>query len=126
MSRRERVFDPILQNLRDQNAETTYKDQEKSQKIINMNLSRDKQLRFSQTFDILNHQSKLPGGDPDPDAPRKVMPASRTPWNIVSNLDTKKHYFGRVPIYEVPQPREGGKRTKAMKPSRDYNILNNR
>ena len=87
MSRDERDFDPVAGKFRDRERERQFKREERATALLQLQEGKEKQMSYTQTFDIVNHKSKLKqgrNGGPLPVA-RKPMPDSRSSYNIVSN-----------------------------------------
>lgn len=124
-SREERQYDPILQHYRDTSKETAARDLEATQRLVALNRARDKQLRYTQTYDIINHVPNTKELPQKP--PHKAPPDSRTNWNIISNLDFDVHHHskpGERPEVPVEPPKATNLATQITK--RDFDILSNK
>lgn len=87
----------------------------------------DKQLRYTQTFDIITHVPKInepPGARPK--QPKKAKPDTRQTHNIITNINFDRHHYakpGERP--EVNPPTERGPAGCTVK-GRDFNIISNK
>ncbi len=82
---KERKFDPILQQHRDPAAERQARETQSAHAVRRGNHARDQQLKYQQSFDIVNHRPLV--DDPTPRNPQRPSQSflSRTTYNIVSN-----------------------------------------
>ena len=60
-SREEREFAPIRQSFRDVGREGRLKVRETQDMTATLNRANEKRMKYSQTYDIINHTTKLPG-----------------------------------------------------------------
>ena len=144
---REEVEDhPILQTFRDAPRESAAKVNEDTQRIVNINKARDRQIATESRFDILTFADKR-AALPQPPAPGATdmlapfnslaeRPTFRHPldscyqYNIVSNLPLSEHHYtapAMRPKVKEELPNSGKPRLQHMAAlPRDFNILSNR
>lgn len=123
-AREEREFDPILQSLRDGGAEATRYSCEKEVQESNVANAKTKAGRYSQTFNIVNNESKLPLPEPH-FAARKLPPNTRLKYNILSNEGFDKHHFDHPDNRpEVPDQANGSTMKRASR--RDFSVISNK
>jgi hypothetical protein len=60
-SRKERIKDPVLGRFRDTSLESNAIQTEEQKLTQKLNAARDRQLNYSQTFNIVNHKSNCDG-----------------------------------------------------------------
>jgi hypothetical protein len=60
-SRKERIQDPVLCRYRDPDSESQVKRVEEKKLTEKLNAARDRQLNYSQTFNIVSHKSNCEG-----------------------------------------------------------------
>lgn len=126
-SREERQFDPILQFYRDPARDEMSRTRTQQETMYRLNRARDKQLRYTQTFDIITHVPKInepPGARPK--QLKKAKPDTRQTHNIITNINFDRHHYakpGERP--EVNPPTERGPAGCTVK-GRDFNIISNK
>jgi len=135
---RERAFDPLLQRLRDSDAEARHRLEEDRRRLQHINRAVDTQLLREQPCDIINHSSRLeplaPGQDPmlldnrqRRGQGKRCQPTQKLDYNVVSNLPFETHHW--APPGARPKQRERAFRQRSMPVHgvmRDHNILSNR
>lgn len=117
MSRDERDFDPVAGKFRDRERERQYKREERATALLQLQEGKEKQMSYTQTFDIVNHKSKLKQGRRDGPLPvaRKPMPDSRSSYNIVSNKGP------------LPEGQSEGRHHSHEDPNEvDFNVVSNK
>jgi hypothetical protein len=84
-----RVYNPILMKFNDPQVEQQKVQEETTMNIARMNIAKDKQLYYEQSFNLINNQSYMPESE------RKVrvrnQPTSRVTHNIVSMYPKEAH-----------------------------------
>jgi hypothetical protein len=122
---REREFDPVLGVFRDPGREASEAAKDREASIVASNKGKDKQLRVSQRFNIINHRSVV---DDDPLPPPKAVSQtyrSRVGYNIISNEPFSDHHFDapklRPPAETGDAPKAGKIEHASM--ARDYDII---
>lgn len=147
MSRKEREFDPVLQYWRDNKRvsqrsvvlpvhepdsltrhlslqEQNTRNMETTNLRQTLNRARDKQMRYTQTFDIITHVPKVEEPPAKPRAP--PAPSTRTQFNIISNLDFAHHHYTKPSERPPPAPGSSRKPPGVTVKGRDYNIISNK
>lgn len=147
MSRKEREFDPVLQYWRDNKRvsqrsvvlpvhepdsltrhlslqEQNTRNMETTNLRQTLNRARDKQMRYTQTFDIITHVPKVEEPPAKPRAP--PAPSTRTQFNIISNLDFAHHHYTKPSERPPPAPASSRKPPGVTVKGRDYNIISNK
>jgi len=132
----ERAFDPLLQRLRDNDAEAKRRQVEDRRRLEHINRAHDAQLLREHPCNIINHASKLeslaPGQDPvllDCRQRRKegkrCDPTRKLDYNVISNLPLETHHWS--PPGDRPKQRERVFRQRSVPilTVRDYNLLSN-
>ena len=150
-SREERQFDPILQYYRDPARETATRTRSMQQTTLKLNRARvslvasrqgvaakltscpvttlyqDKQLRYTQTYDIITHVPKL--DEPRatrPRVPKKAKPDTRQTHNIITNINFDKHHFNKPGERPDVRPPTERKPPGCTIKGRDFNIISNK
>lgn len=133
---RERAFDPLLQRLRDGDAEAKRQLEEDKRRLEHINRAHDAQLLREQPCDIINHSSRLealaPGQDPmlldsrqRRSQGKRCEPTERLDYNVLSNLPFETHHW--APPGDRPKQRERVHRQRSgpdgANARRDYNML---
>jgi len=131
---RERAFDPLLQRLRDSDAEARRRQEEDKRRLEHINRAHDAQILREQPCNIINHTSRLealaPGQDPAfldgrqrRSEGKRCLPNQNLDYNIVSNLAFETHHW--APPGERPKQREHTRRQRSVPVNsvRGYNIL---
>jgi len=131
---RERAFDPLLQRLRDGDAEARRQLEEDRLRLEHINRAVDTQLLRERPCNIINHSSRLeplaPGQDPMllDNRPRRsegkrCQPPQKLDYNVVSNLPFETQHW--APPGDRPKQRERAPRQRSVPVHtvRDYNIL---
>eukprot|EP00936_MAST-01D_sp_MAST-1D-sp1_P002747 g2747.t1 len=88
MSRDERDYDPVAGRFNDRDRERQYKREERATELLRSQIGKERQLSYTQTFDIINHKSKVPKrsmNKPGMQVTRKPMPDTRSTYNILTN-----------------------------------------
>ena len=88
MSRDERDYDPVAGRFNDRDRERQYKREERATELLRSQIGKERQLGYTQTFDIINHKSKVPKRSmdkPGMHVARKPMPDTRSTYNILTN-----------------------------------------
>ena len=130
VSRAEREFEPILQQYRDNARESTTRDSERAKLSMTLSNAKEKSTLKQQTFDIINHTSKLPSSFQSVAEPyvKNRRPETNTWYNIITNKDIRMHTGGAVDADSVKdveeKPAEERATTKIN--SRPFNIMSNR
>ena len=135
ISRRENTYNPILQRYTNPRIESNLKEIESQRMIETLAKNQDRALRYEQTFNVINLESKLRGleglpGYPEVKLPnyknRKLGNTTNTEYNIISGLDFADHHYlppEKRPKKPEPKPRKYKINTVEY---RDYNIITNR
>ena len=102
-SRKERAFNPITMQYRDEEKEARVREREKSFAAVRLNDAKDKQLSFEQKFNIINHRSHLPKEYEDKNRKSALMkevsrraPDSRVKYNIISHMGKDEHHKAKM------------------------------
>jgi len=152
-SRKERIKDPILGRFRDPSLESKTKAEEDKKLTQKLNAARDRQLNYSQTFNIVNHHSNCDGlaGEISAESQRLLegehknqrrnrIPNTRVSYNILSNQGHKEHslekdkdeLFKEEPLGATGggeggwAPAQGRKTLKPTTKSSDFNVVSNK
>lgn len=84
-----RVYNPVLMKFNDPFVEKQKAQEESTLNVARMNIAKDKQLYYEQSFNLINNQSYVPESE------RKVrirnQPTSRVSHNIVSMYPKEAH-----------------------------------
>lgn len=98
---------------------------EATQKLVALNRARDKQLRYSQTYDIINHVPRTH------EPPRKERPPpradSRTSYNIITNMGLHEHHYlppGKRPPKPDTPPKKETLASRTTK--REFDLISNK
>lgn len=127
------IYNPIIQKYTNPNHETKVTDFEKQNFVDVLAKNKDRALRYEQTYNILNFESKMKGLEQRPDYPQEkawyFRPGKDTKqdYNILSNIDMKDHHFAE-PEKRPEQnsaEKQKGKRVQADG-LREYDIVTNR
>jgi hypothetical protein len=126
MSRKEREFDPVLQQYRDPERQQSTVQSEHKANIKALNEAKGKQVLQGQCFDIVNHAWKLQNMGAKQFKQKLPMPESRVGYNILSNQDfpaghpNAVYQNQQVDDSESPRQVEGAQQQRS-----DYNIISN-
>lgn len=128
-------YNPILQSYTNVEVERNVQKIERDRMIETLAKNKDRALRYEQTFDIINLDTKLKGleglpGYPEEHAPnyknRNLGNNSKTPYNIISCLDFADHHY-LPPEKRPPRPEEKPRKYKInIVEHRDFNIVSNK
>ena len=141
----DRIFNPVTQKYLEKEREEKVTKQEKTDIINNISKGYDKELRISQTYNIINLQDKLKGFEKDRNYPKSPRVRRKkfynlTPkinYNILSNLNYQIHHFDKPskrPNFKLEKNNlnglfhyKGNHRNRIVftKGLKDYNILSN-
>ena len=122
-AREERRFDPILQRLRNPEAESKRYAGEAEVQAMRVRNAQEKAARYNQTFNIVSNESHVPLPEPH-FASRKLPPNTRLQYNILSNEGFDKHHHAHPD--DRPKPEEEPKRPVGLAPRRDFNPISNK
>lgn len=131
---KERIFDPLCQQYRDNEVESRHRINEESQRISHLNRAADIQVMREQPFNVVNHESRLeslaPGVDPlhlvGKQTVPKNMPSTMLDYHIISNLPSDDHHWakpGERPHCIVRDPKQ---RSVVPYLVKDFNAVTNR
>ena len=99
----EQAFHPILQKYNDKDFDKNVRKREKSAVFSSIATNLDNQLKYEQTFNIINLQDRLKGFEKHPNYPvqknftnkKKVMDIYAKNYNIISNLPLNEHHYDK-------------------------------
>lgn len=131
---KERIFDPLRQQYRDNEVESRHRLNEETQRISHLNRAADIQIMREQPFNVVTHESRLeslaPGVDPlsliGKQTAQKTMPNTMLDYHIISNLPSDDHHWakpGERPHCIVREPKQ---RSVVPYLVKDFNPVTNR
>ena len=125
-------FNPIIQKYTDNNKENEIRKKEDINLKNTLAKNLDRQLKYEQTFHIINLENKLKDlnyiEEIKEKKQRNVPPDTNVPYNIISNISLNKHnpiHPNQRPKYKECEIKQKPILTKSYL-NKDYNIINNK
>lgn len=99
----DQVFNPILQKYNDKEFDKNLRKREKSAVFSSIATNLDNQLKYEQTYNIINLQDRLKGFEKHPNYPaqknlinkKKILDIYSQNYNIISNLPLNEHHYDK-------------------------------
>ena len=99
----DQAFNPILQKYNDKEFDKNLRKREKSAVFSSIATNLDNQLKYEQTFNIINLQDRFKGFEKHPNYPnqknlinkKKVIDYYSKNYNIISNLPLNEHHYDK-------------------------------
>ena len=130
----DQTFNPILQKYNDKEFETNLRKREKSAVFSSIATNLDNQLKYEQTFNIINLQDRFKGFEKHPNYPtqknvinkKKVLDPYSKNYNIISNYPLNEHHYDKPenrPLYNDVENNKKRKLTYNYGHEKDFNII---